>query len=115
MTVEDEQVVSHLWLIDPFKGPIQDAADVTTEAIMEPKGLVTKIQGLSDLELALLLSLVASQHCLIETESEALELACQELQLVRLVASYHAVAECCGRSLLTSMDSHILWFTAPRL
>lgn len=82
---------------------------------MEPNGLVAKIQGLTDLELALLLSLVAGQHCLIETESEALELACQELGLVRLVAGYDAVAEYCGRSLLTSMDSHTLWLTAPRL
>lgn len=82
---------------------------------MEPTGLVAKIQGLTDLELAILLSLVAGQHCLIETESEALEPASQELQLVRLVAACYAVAECCGRSLLTSMGSHTLWLTAPRL
>ena len=50
--------------------------------MMESTVLIDKIQALADLELAILLSLIAGQHCLIETESESLQLACQELQLV---------------------------------
>ncbi|KAL8788233.1 MAG: hypothetical protein Q9195_007402 [Heterodermia aff. obscurata] len=49
---------------------------------MESAPLIDKIQALTDLELAILLSLVAGQHCLIETEPESLQLACQELQLI---------------------------------
>lgn len=49
---------------------------------MGPDGLVAKIQGLSDLELAILVCLTAGQHCLIDTEPEALESISQELQLV---------------------------------
>lgn len=51
--------------------------------------LVEKIQEFSDLELAILLSLVAGQHCLIETEPEAIEPTCQEIELVSSNAHHH--------------------------
>ncbi|KAL8763205.1 MAG: hypothetical protein Q9184_000922 [Pyrenodesmia sp. 2 TL-2023] len=46
--------------------------------------LSRKVGELSDVELALLLSIVANEHCLIQTEPEALNLLGQELELVRL-------------------------------
>lgn len=49
---------------------------------MEATGLVEKIQELTDLELAVLLSLVASQHCIIQTEEDSLDSLEQELRLV---------------------------------
>jgi hypothetical protein len=49
---------------------------------MEDSSLIAKIQQLTDLELALLVSLVAGQHCLIEAEHEALNQLQQEIQLV---------------------------------
>lgn len=50
---------------------------------MERLKLVEKVQGLTDLELAILLSLVAGQHCMIQAEQDELEPLEQELQLVR--------------------------------
>lgn len=44
--------------------------------------LVERVQGLTDVELAVLLSLVASQHCIIETEQDTIEALAEELQLV---------------------------------
>ena len=55
--------------------------------------LVEKVQDFSDLELAVLLSLVAGQHCLIETDPEAVEPTCQELQLVSSSAHHDATTE----------------------
>jgi hypothetical protein len=41
-----------------------------------------KIQDLSDLELAALICLVAQEHCIIDTEPDALDDIVQELELV---------------------------------
>ena len=49
---------------------------------MEDTDLFGKVQGLTDLELAVLLSLVAGQHCLIETDQEAIQPLSEELQFV---------------------------------
>lgn len=49
---------------------------------MEEIGLIERIQELTDLELALLLSLVAGEHCIIQTEEEALDPLEEELELV---------------------------------
>lgn len=49
---------------------------------MEQVGLVAQIQELTDLELAVLLCLVADQSCIIQTEHGDLEPLEQELQLV---------------------------------
>lgn len=45
--------------------------------------LVEKVQTLSDLELAVLICLIAEQHCIIQTEHELLENVEEELKLVR--------------------------------
>ena len=60
---------------------------------MEPTGLVEKIRGLTDLELAILISVVAGQHCLIDTEEDAVEPTSQELQLVSQATKGYAIAE----------------------
>ena len=44
--------------------------------------LVEKVQTLSDLELAVLVCLVAEQHCIIETEGQLLDAVESELKLV---------------------------------
>lgn len=45
--------------------------------------LVEKVQTLSDLELALLVCLVAEQHCILQTETQLLQSIEEELKLVR--------------------------------
>ena len=45
--------------------------------------LIQKIQELTDLELAMLLSFVAGENCIIEAESNDRELVEQEIQCVR--------------------------------
>jgi hypothetical protein len=45
--------------------------------------LASKVQGLGDLELAVLICLVADQHCIIQTEKELLYHVGEELKLVR--------------------------------
>ena len=44
--------------------------------------VVTKAQELSDIELAILLCLVANQHCIIETEKDTLDSLQDELRMV---------------------------------
>ena len=44
--------------------------------------LVENVQTLSDLELAVLVCLVAEQHCIIQTEGQLLDNVEQELKLV---------------------------------
>lgn len=50
---------------------------------METSPLVERVQDLTDLELAILLSLVAGEHCIIHAESSALESLEHELRLVQ--------------------------------
>ena len=49
---------------------------------MDPSGLVERVQELTDLELAMLLSLVAGQPCIITAEQDDLDPLEQELHLV---------------------------------
>ena len=49
---------------------------------MDSSGLIGRVQDLTDLELAMLLSLVAGQHCIITAEPDDLDSLEQELQLV---------------------------------
>jgi hypothetical protein len=49
---------------------------------MADKILLEKVQDLSDLELAVLLCLIAQEHCIIDTEPSALDDVVHELQLV---------------------------------
>jgi len=48
----------------------------------DDKGILAKVQELSDIELALLLCLAADQHCIIQTKEESLDALEEELQLV---------------------------------
>lgn len=52
---------------------------------MANETIIDTVQELSDLELAVLICLVAQEHCIIDTEPDALEDLSQELQLVRFV------------------------------
>ena len=54
----------------------------TMSDTVEPSGLVQRVQELTDLELAMLLSFVAGQHCIITAEQDDLEPLEQELCLV---------------------------------
>ena len=81
--------------------------------MMESTVLIDKIQALTDLELAILLSLVAGQHCLIETEPGSLQLACQELQLVSNHVSHNVNAKAGSRSRPMALDSQVQLLTAP--
>lgn len=49
---------------------------------MEPLDIVDLVPELSDLELAIFLSLVAREHCLIETKKDAIDDVAKELALV---------------------------------
>ena len=49
---------------------------------MELSAVVEKAQGLSDIELAILLCLMASQHCIIRTARDTLLALREEVQLV---------------------------------
>lgn len=50
--------------------------------------LASKVQALGDLELAVLVCLVADQHCIVETEKELLHGVGEELKLVMPVLQY---------------------------
>lgn len=50
--------------------------------MMETSRLVERVQELTDLELAMLLCLMAGEHCIIQTEGNDMEPLEQELQLV---------------------------------
>jgi MoxR-like ATPase len=49
---------------------------------MDDQGVAQKVQGLSDVELALLLSLVAKENCIIQTGEESLEALDKEINLI---------------------------------
>lgn len=49
---------------------------------MADETLIGRVRTLSDLELALLLCLVAKEHCIVTTDADALDNLVQELQLV---------------------------------
>lgn len=49
---------------------------------MADETLIEKVHELSDLELAALICLVAQEHCIIDTEPDAIDDLVQELQLV---------------------------------
>ncbi|KAI4243600.1 MAG: hypothetical protein L6R40_003424 [Gallowayella cf. fulva] len=63
---------------------------------MPTSELVQRVEELDDLELALLLGVLAHEHCLIETEDEALDSLQQELQLIvsNLTSRTHVVIGC---------------------
>ena len=50
---------------------------------MDPHTIYQRVQTLSDIQLALLLSIMAKQHCLLHTEPETLQDVAEEIKLVR--------------------------------
>lgn len=50
---------------------------------MADETLIDKVHELSDLELAALLCLIAQEHCIIDTEPDAIDELVQELEEVR--------------------------------
>ena len=50
---------------------------------MDSPALVQKVQELSDVELAILICLIANQHCILQTEGEVIDGLRDEVQLVR--------------------------------
>lgn len=60
---------------------------------MEDGELHEKLEELTDLEIAILLSLVAKQHCIIDTEEDAIDDLEKELRLVC------AISESSGKEL----------------
>ncbi|KAL8653738.1 MAG: hypothetical protein Q9210_001925 [Variospora velana] len=72
--------------------------------------LLRKVEELSDLELALLLSLVANEHCVIHSEKESLELLGQELQLIasNTFNRTHALVECNAHTALDRFTNSLL-------
>lgn len=49
---------------------------------MADETLLDKVHDLSDLELAVLICLIAQEHCIIDTEPDAIDELSQELQQV---------------------------------
>ena len=54
-----------------------------TWSLMADETLIDKVHELSDLELAALLCLIAQEHCIIDTEPDAIDELVQELEEVR--------------------------------
>jgi hypothetical protein len=78
---------------------------------MESSRLVERVQELTDLELAILLCLVADQSCIIQTDQDDMESLEQELQLVGRQCLYPTRnAETDGRLWLMSLA-----FPMPKL
>ena len=50
---------------------------------MADQPLIEKVHELSDLELAALICLITQEHCIIDTEPDALDEIVEELELVR--------------------------------
>ncbi|KAF2008419.1 hypothetical protein BU24DRAFT_415961 [Aaosphaeria arxii CBS 175.79] len=72
--------------------------------------LVDKVQGLSDIELAVLLCLVAEQHCIIETDRSVLDDVEKEIQLISsdVFGLTCAVLDCSDATTLDDFGSGIL-------
>ncbi|KAH7371284.1 hypothetical protein BKA66DRAFT_424316 [Pyrenochaeta sp. MPI-SDFR-AT-0127] len=72
--------------------------------------LAEKVQALSDIELAVLLCLVADQHCIIEAEKEVIDGVREELKLVAsdVFGLTWAVLECDEQTTLDDFGSGIL-------
>ena len=61
---------------------------------MNLEAVAERAQELTDIELAVVLSLVAKEHCILETEEEAIDALTDELQLVRLTPWRRARESC---------------------
>ncbi|MCJ1402297.1 hypothetical protein MMC11_005517 [Xylographa trunciseda] len=77
---------------------------------MEGRGIFSNVQDLTDVELALLLSLVANQHCIIETKEEALDALEEEIQMIvsNVFGLSAVVIQCTKDTTLEDFSSGIL-------
>ncbi|MCJ1284083.1 hypothetical protein MMC26_003414 [Xylographa opegraphella] len=77
---------------------------------MEDEGILSKVQDLTDVELALLLCLVANQHCIVETIDEAVDRLEDEIQLIasNVFGLSVAVVQCSRDTTLEDFSSDIL-------
>ncbi|KAB8300163.1 hypothetical protein EYC80_000390 [Monilinia laxa] len=77
---------------------------------MADEGLINKIHELSDLELAALICLIAEEHCIIDTDPDALDDLIQELQLVasKVFGLTYAVINCNSQTTLDDFAQAIL-------
>ncbi|KAI9847665.1 MAG: hypothetical protein M1838_000811 [Thelocarpon superellum] len=77
---------------------------------MTSQFLVDRVRGLNDLELVVLLSLVANEHCIIAAEEEALDPLEDELKLVveKVFGLSHAVVDCSEHTTLDDFARAIL-------
>ncbi|CAG8956603.1 hypothetical protein HYFRA_00011914 [Hymenoscyphus fraxineus] len=77
---------------------------------MADDSLIGKIHDLSDLELAALICLVTKEHCIIDTEPDALDELVDELELVaaKVFGLSHAVIDCSEHTTLDDFAHAIL-------
>jgi len=77
---------------------------------MADEALLDKVQDLSDLELAALLCFIAEEHCIIDTEPDALDDLVEELKLVasNVFGLSHAVVDCSSQISLDDFATSIL-------
>ncbi|KUJ22070.1 uncharacterized protein LY89DRAFT_704774 [Mollisia scopiformis] len=77
---------------------------------MAEESLISKVQNLSDLELAALICLVTQEHCIIDTEPDILDDLVQELELVatKVFGLSHAVIDCSEQTSLDDFAHAIL-------
>ncbi|MCJ1433240.1 hypothetical protein MMC27_002599 [Xylographa pallens] len=77
---------------------------------MEDQVMLSRVQDLTDVELALLLCLVANQHCIVETTEEALDKLEDEIQLIvsNVFGLSVAVVHCSQSTTLEDFSSGIL-------
>ncbi|ROV92934.1 hypothetical protein VSDG_06348 [Cytospora chrysosperma] len=77
--------------------------------------VIAKVHSLSDTELACLLSLISSEHCMISTPAESLDDLTAELQLIseRTFGLKSAVVECTPHTTLDDFASSLLLHAQP--
>ncbi|MCJ1394802.1 hypothetical protein MMC18_007682 [Xylographa bjoerkii] len=77
---------------------------------MEDQMITSKVQDLTDVELALLLCLVANQHCIIETQEGSLDTLEEEIQLIasNVFGLSAVVIQCSKDTTLEDFTSGIL-------
>jgi len=83
---------------------------VVVRGLMANEALLNKVHELSDLELAALICLVAQEHCIIDTEPDALDDLVLELELVasKVFGLSHAVVDCSEHTSLDDFAHAIL-------
>ena len=80
---------------------------------MDISAIVEKAQELNDNELAILLCLMANQHCILTTDPDALDSLSEEVELVGNMALYLCLTtEVLNRFLQMYLASHTQSFTA---